>query len=316
MKKIAFVFPGQGSQELGMLGEAAATRSSVLEPFAKASAVLGYDLWELVQTGPEEQLNQTEFTQPALLTASIALWRLAREDGVLLPHVLAGHSLGEYSALVAAEVIDFDAAVKLVQKRGQYMQSSVPLGEGGMAAVLGLDDARVSAICIEISQAGGPDTVVQAANYNAPGQVVIAGKNEGLARAIEACKAAGAKRAMALSVSAPFHSVLMRPAAERMAAELAAVEFRAPTIDIIQNVNADFCSEPDKIRENLVQQMYSAVRWTETIQRMAISGVDRVVECGPGKVLTGLNKRIDKSLESMSIHSLASLAETLEALSQ
>jgi [acyl-carrier-protein] S-malonyltransferase len=314
--KVAFVFPGQGSQVVGMLSEFAATRASVLDTFAEASAVLGYDLWQLVQNGPEAQLNQTEFTQPALLAASIALWRLAREDGIAEPAMLAGHSLGEYSALVAAGVIDFADGIKLVQLRGQFMQTAVPLGEGSMAAVLGLDDAQVSAICSEITLNGGPDDVVKAANYNAPGQVVIAGKNAGLARAIEACKAAGAKRAMALSVSAPFHSVLMQPAAEKMAIELAVVDFRAPAIQIIQNVDADFCQHPDKIRENLVQQMTSAVRWTETIQLMAGAGVTRVVECGPGKVLAGLNKRIDKSLVSLSINSLASLAEGVEELSQ
>ena len=316
INKVAFVFPGQGSQAVGMLSEVAATRSSVLDTFAEASETLGYDLWQLIQNGPEAQLNQTEFTQPALLAASIALWRLAQEDGVAEPDMLAGHSLGEYSALIAAGVIDFADGIKLVQLRGQFMQTAVPLGEGGMAAVLGLDDEQVSAICAEITHAGGTDTVVQAANYNAPGQVVIAGKNAGLALAIDACKAAGAKRAMALAVSAPFHSVLMQPAAEKMAVELAAVNFRQPVVQIIQNVDADFCQQPDKIRENLVQQMTSAVRWTETIQRMAGAGVTRVVECGPGKVLVGLNKRIDKSLESLSINSLASLAEATKALGE
>jgi [acyl-carrier-protein] S-malonyltransferase len=317
MAKLAFVFPGQGSQEIGMLQDVVASggpHAEILQTtFAEASAALGYDLWALVQQGPEDQLNQTEFTQPALLTASIVLWRLACADGLAKPDMLAGHSLGEYSALVAAGVIDFVDAVRLVQQRGRFMQTAVPVGEGGMAAVLGLDDDQVRAVCSAVSAQG---EVVEAANFNAPGQVVIAGKNAALAAAIEACKAAGAKRAMALSVSAPFHSVLMQPAAERMAAELAAVSFRSPAIAIVQNVNAEFCTDPDLIRANLVKQMYSAVRWTETIQYMAAQGVSRVVECGPGKVLTSLNKRIDKSIVSFSINSVASLGATLAELGQ
>jgi [acyl-carrier-protein] S-malonyltransferase len=316
MAKLAFVFPGQGSQEIGMLQDMSGTGSrgaSVAETFAEASAVLGYDLWQLIQQGPEDQLNQTEFTQPALLTASVALWRVAQQQGLPNVDLVAGHSLGEYSALVAAGVIAFGDAVRLVQQRGQFMQSAVPVGEGGMAAVLGLGDAQVSSICRAIST---PGNVVQAANYNSPGQVVIAGTNVALADAIEACKAAGAKRAMALSVSAPFHSALMQPAADSMAEALNGINFQVPAIDIIQNVDAQYARDPALIRENLVKQMYSAVQWTQTVQRMAADGVTVMVECGPGKVLAGLNRRIDKSLTSHSINSAASLEQVCMELSQ
>jgi [acyl-carrier-protein] S-malonyltransferase len=292
------------------------TQSLVSETFAEASAVLGYDLWELIQQGPAEQLNRTEFTQPALLTASVALWRVAQQQGLVSVDLVAGHSLGEYSARVAAGVVEFGDAVRLVQQRGQFMQSAVPVGVGGMAAVLGLDDDKVSSICRTITAATTGDGVVQAANYNSPGQVVIAGTNDALAEAIDACKAAGAKRAMALSVSAPFHSTLMQPAADKMAEALAGINFQVSSIDIIQNVDAQYCSDPALIRENLVKQMYSAVRWTESVQRMAADGVTVVVECGPGKVLSGLNRRIDKSLRSHSINSAASLESVCQELSQ
>ena len=311
MSKLAFVFPGQGSQEVGMLQDVYETGNVVSQTFDEASEALGYDLWALVKNGPVEQLNQTEFTQPALLTASIALWRLAHEQTVPTIDVVAGHSLGEYSALVAAEVISFADAAKLVQKRGQFMQTAVPLGEGGMAAILGLDDEQVTDLCKSVSAQGG---VVQAANFNANGQVVIAGDNAALERAIEACKTAGAKRAMPLAVSAPFHSALMQPAAEKLALELAAVEFSAPKIKVVQNVNAEACGDPTQIRKNLVAQMYSAVQWTNTIQLMAGDGIQTVVECGPGKVLAGLNRRIEKSLVSLSLNSAAGLEKTLAEL--
>ena len=311
MSKLAFVFPGQGSQEVGMLQDVYETGNVVSKTFDEASEALGYDLWALVKNGPLEQLNQTEFTQPALLTASIALWRLAHEQTVPTIDVVAGHSLGEYSALVAAAVISFADAAKLVQKRGQFMQTAVPLGEGGMAAILGLDDEQVTDLCKSVSAQGG---VVQAANFNANGQVVIAGDNAALERAIEACKTAGAKRAMPLAVSAPFHSALMQPAAEKLALELAAVEFSAPKIKVVQNVNAEACGDPTQIRKNLVAQMYSAVQWTNTIQLMAGDGIQTVVECGPGKVLAGLNRRIEKSLVSHSLNSAAGLEKTLAEL--
>ena len=311
MSKLAFVFPGQGSQEVGMLQDVYETGNVVSKTFDEASEALGYDLWALVKNGPVEQLNQTEFTQPALLTASIALWRLAHEQTVPTIDVVAGHSLGEYSALVAAEVISFADAAKLVQKRGQFMQTAVPLGEGGMAAILGLEDEQVTDLCKSVSAQGG---VVQAANFNANGQVVIAGDNAALERAIEACKTAGAKRAMPLAVSAPFHSALMQPAAEKLALELAAVEFSAPKIKVVQNVNAEACGDPTQISKNLVAQMYSAVQWTNTIQLMAGDGIQTVVECGPGKVLAGLNRRIEKSLVSLSLNSAVGLEKTLAEL--
>lgn len=311
MTKTAFVFPGQGSQSVGMLADVVAAESTASGLFREASDVLGYDLWQLVSEGPEDKLNQTEYTQPALLTASVALFRVAQARGVSNPDVVAGHSLGEYSALVAAGVLAFADAVALVQKRGQFMQTAVPLGEGGMAAVLGLDDDKVKAICADASGDAG---IVQAANFNAPGQVVIAGGNAALEAAIASCKEAGAKRAMPLAVSAPFHSELMKPAAEKMARALAEVSFAEPAIDIIQNVDADYENTPDAIRENLVKQMYSAVLWTDTVQRMAKDGVTRIVECGPGKVLSGLNRRIDKSLESLSIFDLDSLEATVKEL--
>lgn len=303
MGKTAFVFPGQGSQSVGMLADMAEVNGIVADTFAEASDRLGYDLWSLVSGGPEDQLNQTEFTQPALVAASIAVWRVALESGALKPDVVAGHSLGEYSALVAAGALSFGDAVALVQKRGQYMQTAVPVGEGGMAAVLGLEDEQVKAICAEASSGG----VVQAANFNSPGQVVIAGSNAALEKAIEACKAAGAKRAMPLAVSAPFHSELMKPAAENMKAALADVTITAPTVPVIQNVDADYESDPEKIRDNLVAQMYSAVLWTETVQRMAADGVTNAVECGPGKVLAGLIKRIDRNIASVSIGDVDSM---------
>ena len=307
MTKLAFVFPGQGSQEVGMLEDA---REACADLFAEASSVLGYDLWDLVENGPEDQLNQTEYTQPALLTASIALFRLAQARGLPSPDVVAGHSLGEYSALVAADVLQFSDAVMLVQKRGQFMQTAVPLGEGGMAAVLGLDDEQVREVC----NAAAQGEVVQAVNYNSPGQVVIAGNNAAIDRAIEGCKEAGARRAIALSASAPFHSELMKPAAEELAGVLNEVNFAKPTTIVVQNIDAAVHDDPEQIRTNLVKQMYGAVLWTDTVLMMKQIGVATLVECGPGKVLTGLSKRIDKSITGHSMNSAASIAIVLEAL--
>jgi len=307
MTKLAFVFPGQGSQVVGMLEDA---REACADLFAEASSVLGYDLWDLVENGPEDQLNQTEYTQPALLTASIALFRLAQARGLPSPDVVAGHSLGEYSALVAADVLQFSDAVMLVQKRGQFMQTAVPLGEGGMAAVLGLDDEQVREVC----NAAAQGEVVQAVNYNSPGQVVIAGNNAAIDRAIEGCKEAGARRAIALSASAPFHSELMKPAAEELAGVLNEVNFAKPTTIVVQNIDAAVHDDPEQIRTNLVKQMYGAVLWTDTVLMMKQIGVATLVECGPGKVLTGLSKRIDKSITGHSINSAASMATVSEAL--
>jgi [acyl-carrier-protein] S-malonyltransferase len=311
MTKSAFVFPGQGSQTVGMLADLAAADGQVMATFAEASEVLSYDLWDLAQTGPAEKLDQTEFTQPALLAASTALWRVAMARGAVRPDVVAGHSLGEYSALVAAGVVSFADAIRLVSERGRFMQTAVPLGKGGMAAVLGLEDAQVREICVAISSASG---VVQAVNYNAPGQVVIAGENSALQDAIDACKVAGAKRVVALSASAPFHSELMRPAADKMAAVLAGVNFSSPKIPVIQNVHADYEADADAIRENLVKQMYSAVLWTGTVERMVQDGVTRIIECGPGKVLVGLNKRISRVIDGWSVSDQASLDVTASEL--
>ena len=285
-------------------------REACADLFAEASSVLGYDLWDLVENGPEDQLNQTEYTQPALLTASIALFRLAQARGLPSPDVVAGHSLGEYSALVAADVLQFSDAVMLVQKRGQFMQTAVPLGEGGMAAVLGLDDEEVREVCIAAAQG----EVVQAVNYNSPGQVVIAGNNAAMERAIKGCKEAGARRAIALSASAPFHSELMKPAAEELAGVLNEVNFAKPTTIVVQNIDAAVHDDPEEIRTKLVKQMYGAVLWTDTVLMMKQIGVATLVECGPGKVLTGLSKRIDKSITGHSMNSAASIAIVLEAL--
>jgi len=285
-------------------------REACADLFAEASSVLGYDLWDLVENGPEDQLNHTEYTQPALLTASIALFRLAQARGLPSPDVVAGHSLGEYSALVAADVLQFSDAVMLVQKRGQFMQTAVPLGEGGMAAVLGLDDEQVREVCIAAAQG----MVVQAVNYNSPGQVVIAGNNAAIERAIEGCKEAGARRAIALSASAPFHSELMKPAAEELAGVLNEVNFAKPTTIVVQNIDAAVHDDPEEIRANLVKQMYGAVLWTDTVLMMKQIGVATLVECGPGKVLTGLSKRIDKSITGHSMNSAASIAIVSEAL--
>lgn len=308
MTKLAYVFPGQGSQAVGMLAD---TESAAADTFAEASSVLGYDLWDLIANGPEDQLNQTEFTQPALLTSSVALYRLAQAQGAPAPDVVAGHSLGEYSALVAVGALQLADAVALVQQRGQFMQSAVPIGEGSMAAVIGLDDDKVREACETAAQ----DEIVQAANYNAPGQVVIAGSTAALERGIEACKAAGAKRAMPLAVSAPFHSALMQPAAEQMAEILESVTISVPSVPVIQNVDAAPHTDPGEIKDNLVAQMCSAVLWTGTVQTLASMGVDTMIECGPGKVLSGLAKRIDKSISSHNILSLESIAEVSEAVS-
>jgi len=295
---LAFVFPGQGSQSIGMLQESA---EAVAPTFEEASDALGYDLWRLIQEGPEARLNETEFTQPALLTASVALWRIWIQHGAQ-PAYLAGHSLGEYSALVAAGVVSLREGVQMVQTRGQLMQAAVPIGEGGMAAVMGLSDDAIVEACQKASEATDLGQV-QAANLNAPGQVVISGTSEALAVAIELCKTAGAKRAIPLNVSAPFHSELMRPAAEQLAMSLEDVQFQPPKIPIVQNVLASDCVDPETIKQNLITQMYSAVRWTESVEFLASAGVTDVVECGPGKVLTGLNRRIDRALRAHNIDS-------------
>jgi [acyl-carrier-protein] S-malonyltransferase len=291
---LAFVFPGQGSQSLAMLAEHGAQQPLILDTFAEASEALGYDLWALTQQGPEEQLNQTDKTQPAILAASVALWRLWLAEGGARPAFVAGHSLGEYSALVAAGSLSLAAGVKLVEHRGQLMQQAVPAGQGGMAAILGLDDADVLAACAEAAQG----VVVSAVIFNAPGQVVIAGGAAAVARAIEACKARGAKRAMPLPVSVPSHCALMRPAAERFAEAVAAIDWQTPQIALVQNVSAAVVTDLESLKRDLLAQLYSPVRGVESMVCLADQGVTDLVECGPGKVLSGLNKRCVKGINT------------------
>jgi len=307
---LAFVFPGQGSQSLAMLAEHGAQQQLVVDTFAEASEALGYDLWALTQQGPEERLNQTDKTQPAILTASIALWRLWRAQGGARPAFVAGHSLGEYSALVAAGSLGFAAAVKLVEHRGQLMQQAVPAGQGGMAAILGLEDADVLAACAEAAQG----EVVGAVNFNAPGQVVIAGAAAAVARAVEACKARGAKRAMPLPVSVPSHCALMRPAAERFAEAVSAIAWQAPQIPLVQNVSAAVVADLDALKRDLLAQLYSPVRWVESMVCLAEQGVSDLVECGPGKVLSGLNKRCVKGINTHNLDTPDAFAATRAAL--
>jgi [acyl-carrier-protein] S-malonyltransferase len=290
---MAMVFPGQGSQAVGMLADLAATYPSVKRSFEEASNVLGYDLWQLVAAGPAEQLNQTECTQPAMLCAGIATWRVWQELGGAAPQLVAGHSLGEFTALICAGVLDFPAAVALVRDRGRFMQAAVPAGSGAMAALLGLDDQEAERACLEAA-AG---EVVEAVNYNAPGQIVIAGAARAVERAIAAAKARGAKRAMLLPVSVPAHSSLMRSAAEQFRARLAQVRLSAAQIGYLSAVDASEHRDPEDIRALLVRQLASPVRWTATVQALCARGATRLVECGPGKVLTALNRRIERRPE-------------------
>ncbi|MWK55219.1 ACP S-malonyltransferase [Pseudomonas otitidis] len=307
---LAFVFPGQGSQSLGMLAEHGASSRLVVETFGEASEALGYDLWALTQQGPEESLNQTDRTQPAILTASIALWRLWQQEGGARPAYVAGHSLGEYSALVAAGSLQFADAVKLVERRGQLMQQAVPAGQGGMAAILGLEDADVLAACAEAAKGD----VVSAVNFNAPGQVVIAGSAAAVERAIEACKARGAKRAMPLPVSVPSHCALMKPAAERFAEFVQALDWKAPEIALVQNVSASVVTDLDVLKADLLAQLYSPVRWVESMVRLSEQGVTDLVECGPGKVLSGLNKRCVKGIATHNLDTPDAFAAARAAL--
>jgi [acyl-carrier-protein] S-malonyltransferase len=306
---LAFVFPGQGSQKVGMLAEFADV-AIVRDTYAQASHVLGYDLWELSQNGPQEELNMTEVTQPLLLTASVALWRLWNDKGGAKPSLMAGHSLGEFSALVCADVIDFADAVDLVRKRGQFMQSAVPVGIGAMAAIIGLDDDQVDAACAAVADG----ECVNGVNYNSPGQVVIAGHASAVERAMAACKEAGAKRALPLPVSAPFHTDLMRPAGEELAKVVEQMAFSAPSIPVVHNVSVAPEQDPAAIKALVVEQIFSPVPWTQCVQYMASQGVTDTVECGAGKVLSGLNKRIEKSLNCFSTDTQASLNSAIEAL--
>ena len=307
MNDTAFVFPGQGSQSIGMMagfGDAPAIKAT----FVEASDLLRIDLWKMVLDGPAEDLAQTVNTQPLMLTAGIAAWRVWRSLGGAVPDYFAGHSLGEYSALVAAEAIKFSDAVPLVRFRAEAMQQAVPAGQGGIAAILGLDEDAVKAACAEAAQG----EIVELANYNSPGQLVISGSRAAVERAIEAAKARGAKRAMMLPMSVPAHSSLMRPAAERLRERIAAIDVVAPKVPVIQNVDVASFNDPAAIKDALVRQLYGPVRWIETIKALADSGIKQVIECGPGRVLVGLNKRIDERIQSASIHDQASL-DTVKA---
>ena len=309
MTTLAIVFPGQGSQSVGMLAELHQQFDIVKDTFTEASEALGYDLWALVANGPEASLNETHRTQPALLTASVAVWRLWQQRHGTAPAYFAGHSLGEYSALVCAGVISLADAVKLVEKRGHYMQQAVPAGVGAMSAIIGLDDAAIAKACIEAAQG----EVVSPVNYNSPGQVVIAGHKAAVERAGELCKAAGAKRALPLPVSVPSHCALMRPAAEKLAADLAALQFNNAVIPVVNNVDVAIETDASAIKEALIRQLHSPVRWTETIEWLAAQGVTQVLELGAGKVLSGLIKRIDKNVTVASIGDVASLHAALAA---
>ncbi|OEF26932.1 ACP S-malonyltransferase [Vibrio rumoiensis] len=303
MSKFAIVFPGQGSQAVGMLAELGEQFDVVKTTFAEASDALGYDLWALVQNGPAEDLNETFRTQPALLAASVAVWRVWQEVGGEQPEVIAGHSLGEYSALVCAGVIDFKQAIQLVALRGELMQQAVPAGVGAMSAIIGLDDDAIAKACEE----GAQGEVVSPVNFNSPGQVVIAGNKAAVERAGELCKAAGAKRALPLPVSVPSHCALMKPAADKLAVALADIEFKTPTVPVINNVDVIAETDPAKIKDALVRQLYSPVRWTEGVVAMHEQGVENLLEFGPGKVLTGLTKRIVKALSAQVVNDNASL---------
>ncbi|MFV7708756.1 ACP S-malonyltransferase [Shewanella algae] len=308
MENFAFVFPGQGSQAVGMLADLAEGYPVVTETFREASEVLGYDLWQLVQQGPAETLNETDKTQPALLSASVALYRAWQAAGKAAPSVMAGHSLGEYSALVCAGVLKFTDAVKLVELRGQLMQQAVPAGTGAMFAIIGLDNDAIAKACEDSAEGA----VVSPVNYNSPGQVVIAGEKAAVERAAAACKAAGAKMAVALPVSVPSHCALMKPAADKLASALGNIEFSQPQIPVINNADVVQPQAAADIRDALVRQLYSPVRWTETVEAMAAMGVTELYEVGPGKVLTGLCKRINKSLTAKAVNDAASLAALIE----
>ena len=303
MFKHAVVFPGQGSQTVGMLADVVESYAVAKDALKEADDVLGFALSDMILNGPAEDLNSTNNTQPALVAVEVALWRAL--DGKVEAEVMAGHSLGEYSALVCAGALSFESALKLVRRRGELMQIAVPNGVGGMAAILGMEDETVENVCAEVAQG----QVVQAANYNSPGQLVIAGNVEAVERAVAVCKEAGARRAMMLPVSGPFHSALMEPAATEFESYLSDFEITAPSIPVLQNASNDFEIDPSVIRANLVKQIASPVRWTQAVQQLADKGVENLVEVGPGKVLTGLNKRIAKSVNSSVVNSAAAIAD-------
>ncbi len=304
---LAFVFPGQGSQSVAMQGELAGQFPEVQATYEQASEELGYDLWQLTQEGPKEKLDETVVTQPVMMTAGVAAWRVWQKAGGETPALLAGHSLGEYTALVCAGVIEFPDAIRLIRRRAVLMQQAVPAGDGAMAAILGLDDETVLSVCREAEEG----QVVQAVNFNTPGQVVIAGARSAVERAAELATNAGARRALLLSVSVPAHSDLMKPAAEELLEALAASNLVAPSIPVISNADVICYETVEQIREGLRRQLYSPVRWAETIGFMIEHGTTKIVECGPGKVLAGLNRRIDRGISSTCLDSPAGLEAAL-----
>lgn len=308
---IAVVFPGQGSQSVGMLKEYAETWNQVEDTYQQASEVLGYDLWDIVCNGPEEKLNQTEITQPAMLAADVSVMRIMRELCMTTPYALAGHSLGEYAALVGANVFDYQDAIRLVAERGRLMQNAVPEGEGAIAAIIGLSDDPVLLACAAASAETGKP--VEAVNFNSPGQIVIAGATEAVDDAIRLLKEEGAKRALKLPMSVPAHSSLMKPAADEMAKLLETVTVNKPDVQVIHNYDAKSHDDPDTIRQALVKQIYNPVRWTETI-KIIKEDADAIIECGPGRVLAGLTRRIDKEIKSFALDSPASMQKFLDSM--
>jgi len=304
---LAFVFPGQGSQSQGMLKDLADSYAVVSETFTEASDKLGYDLWAIAQQGPAEKLNSTDVTQPAMLAAGVATWRVWEQQGGSRPEIMAGHSLGEYSALVCAGSLEFQDAIGLVAERGRLMQEAVPAGEGAMAAILGLDDDAVRQACADAAE----NDVLAPVNFNSPGQVVAAGNKSAIERLVILAKERGAKRALVLPVSVPSHCSLMKPAADKLAEVLSDIDIQSPLIPVINNVDVAAPSDPAAIRDALVRQLYNPVRWVETVHKMAGEGVDRLVECGPGKVLVGLNKRIEKSMAAEAVFDPVSLDAAL-----
>lgn len=305
---LAFIFPGQGSQSVGMLKDLADNFSEVSSTFQEASDALGYDLWSLIQDGPAEKLNSTDVTQPAMLASGVATWRAWQAKGGSAPQIMAGHSLGEYTALVCAGSLDFVEAVKLVSQRGKFMMEAVPAGTGAMAAILGLDDDAVRQVCLDAADG----EVLEAVNYNSPGQVVVAGNKSAIERVTVLAKEKGAKRALELPVSVPSHCALMKPAADKLAEVLNTISFTTPSIPVINNVDVMAAESEADIRDALKRQLFSPVRWVETIEKMSADGVDKVIECGPGKVLVGLNKRINKSMASAPLIDTASIEAALE----
>lgn len=305
---LAFIFPGQGSQSVGMLKDLSENFSEVAATFQEASDALGYDLWSLVQNGPVDKLNSTDVTQPAMLASGVATWRVWQAKGGATPAMMAGHSLGEYTALVCSGSLNFVDAVKLVSQRGQFMMQAVPAGTGAMAAVLGMDDDAVRKVCLEAANG----EVLEAVNYNSPGQVVVAGNKSAVERVCVLAKEQGAKRAVELPVSVPSHCALMKPAADQLAEVLTGISFNTPSIPVINNVDVIAAESEVDIRDALKRQLFSPVRWVETIEKMTSNGADQFNECGPGKVLVGLNKRINKSLTSTALLDTATIEAALE----